>query len=108
MHKTIRERMAYLGLITLLFLGVYGIGRHSSPAIVAYVVEQALLQKAPDGIDPRLVRERFESWLASASPGSKLLKLIALSSYLEKVQKLAPAEMDGLLTVGTDAPSTGS
>ncbi|MBZ5498435.1 MAG: hypothetical protein LAP85_18710 [Acidobacteriia bacterium] len=107
MYKTFGQRISVLGLLALLFVGVYGIARYYAPVIVAYVVKQALIQKSPEGMNPSLVQERFEALLASTPPEAKLVKLVTLSSYLEKTQKLTPAELDRLLaTVGT-TPVTG-
>jgi hypothetical protein len=104
MHTTFRRRLAVLGFLALLFLVIYGIAKSYSEAIVVYVVEQALLQKIPEGMDSLQVQKRFESLLASTSEDSKLLKLMALSSYLEKVQKLTPGELDRLLALDGNPP----
>jgi hypothetical protein len=100
MKTTFGRRVAVLGFLILFFLLIFGIARSYSYAIVAYVVEQALLQKAPEGTSTAQVQERFETALASTPEESKLLKLMALSSYLEKVQKLTPTELDRLLAPG--------
>ncbi len=106
MHITFGQRLVVVGSIALLFLLIYGIAKSYSNDIVAYVVEQALLQKIPEGTDPGPVRKRFESLLASAPEDVKLLKLMALSSYLEKVQKLTPGELDRLLATGGNLPGS--
>jgi hypothetical protein len=104
MHTTFRRRLAVVGFLALLFLVIYGIARSYSDEIVVYVVRQALIQKIPDGMDSRQVQKRFESLLAATSADSKLLKLMSLSSYLEKVQKLTPGELDRLLDQGGNSP----
>jgi hypothetical protein len=48
-------------------------------------------------MSPTAVRKRFEAVMASTRPGNKMLKLLMLSNYLEKVQKLTPAELHELL-----------
>jgi hypothetical protein len=105
---TFKQRITILGILAILFLGFYGVARSFSPAIVAYVVEQSLLQKAPDGMSPTQARKRFETWLSVARPEDKLMKLLDLSRYLEKVQKLTAEELDRLLAgrsaVGDRAP----
>lgn len=108
MKTTFKRRAIVLGLLGVLFLAAYGVATHYSPAIVAYVVEQALVQKAPDGMSPDLVRERFEALLASTPTERKMRVLLALSNYLEKVQKLTPVEMNRLLKPGGIAADTGS
>ncbi|MGA2261073.1 MAG: hypothetical protein ABSH28_06535 [Acidobacteriota bacterium] len=108
MYRMFKQRIAVLGFLALIFLVVYGIARHYSPAIVAYVVEQTLIQKAPQGISLALVQERFEASLASTPPEARMMKLLALSNYLEKIQKLTPVELDRLLKSGGTAFSTNS
>jgi hypothetical protein len=108
MKITFRQRLAIMGLLLLVFLLIYGIARHYSSTIVAYVVEEALLQKAPEGMSPATVRQRFDAALASTSQSDRLLRLLSLSSYIEKVQKLTPAELDRLLSTGGTAPGPGS
>ena len=66
------------------------------------------MQKAPEEMSPILVQKRFEAWLASAPPEAKLVRLIVLSSYLEKVQKLTSGELERLLAAGENVPKTGS
>ena len=107
MKTTFGRRVAVLGLLILFFLLIFGIARSYSYAIVAYVVEQALLQKAPAGTSSARVQERFETVLASTPTESKLLKLMALSSYLEKVQKLTSTELDRLLAPGGAGTGAG-
>lgn len=108
MKITFKQRVTVLGLLALLFLAAYGAARAYSPAIVAYVVEQALVQKAPEGMSPILVRERFRALLASTPQELKMLKLLALSNYLEKVQRLTPVELDRLLKPDGTAAGTES
>ena len=56
-----------------------------------------MVQKAPEGMSPTAVRKRFEAVIAVTRTQDKMLKLLALSNYLEKVQKLTPAELIELL-----------
>lgn len=97
MCRTFKQRIIVLGLLAALYLALNGVARYYAPAIVTYVVKQALIQKAPESMSIILVQERFQTFLASGAPGSKLKKLFALSNYLEKVQKLTPTELDQLL-----------
>jgi hypothetical protein len=106
MKMAFKQRITVLGILALLFLAAYGAAKAYSPAIVAYVVEQALVQKAPEGMSPILVRERFQALLASTPGELKMLKLLALSNYLEKVQKLTPAELNRLLRPDGTAAGT--
>lgn len=107
MHS-FKQRISVLGLLVLLFFGIFGIARRFSPSIIAYVVEESLLQKVPDGSSPAVVQKRFEAWLAASRSTDKLAKLLDLSRYLEKVQRLTPAELDRLLADGTTAQKPGS
>ena len=97
MSRNLKWRITVLGFMAAFFLVVYGIGRHYSPSIVGYVVEEALVQKAPEGMSPAAVRKRFEAVMAGTRTQDKILKLLTLSNYLEKVQKLTPAELHELL-----------
>lgn len=103
MAKYLRQRITVLAVLALLFFLVYGVSRHYSPALVAYVVEQTLTEKAPEGMSSEAVRKRFEAVMFSAAPKDKMLKLMSLSNYLEKVQKLTPNELDELLGPATAA-----
>ncbi len=101
------RRLWILGLLATLTLASYAALRHYSPALVAYVVEQTLIQKAPDNVDPSEVRARFGAWLETIPQGSaRLERLFALSQQLEKVQKLRTAELNRLLTQETGSLPT--
>jgi hypothetical protein len=106
MFRTAKQRMAVLVLLATLFLAAYTAGTRYSPAIVAYVVRQTLIQKAPAGVDPGSVGERFDKLFAPMPSDAKMEKMLALSSYLEKVQKLSPEELKRLLATaeGTERP----
>jgi pheromone shutdown protein TraB len=107
MKLTFRQRLFLLLLLAMLFFAVYGVARYYSPAIVAYVVEQTLIQKAPEGVGPELVRQRFEALVATLPAEAKLKKILAISSYLEKVQKLTPQELERLLSADATAANMG-
>jgi hypothetical protein len=92
-----KHRVTILCVLIILFLAVYGIGRQFSPAIVAYVVEEALVQKAPAGMSPLEARRHFDAWFSALEPDHKLTKLLELSRFLEKVQILTPDELKRLL-----------
>lgn len=79
-------------------VAIYGTARYYSPSLILYVVEQTLMQRSPDEIDPVLLRQRLETHLA-AFPGQdlKMERLLSLSMNLEKVQALTPGELDELL-----------
>ncbi len=108
MSRSIGKRITVLSLIGLCFLAVYGVAVHYSPWMVTYVVGQALIQKAPDGMSAPEVRARYDAFLAAIPPAERLAKVLALSTYLEKVQKLTPEEMDRLLASGGSAEGSGT
>ena len=89
--------MVALGIIVL---ASYGTAKYYSPALVRYVVEQSLMQKAPSGTDPIWLRKRFYE-LLSAAPDQKaqMEKLLGISAYLEKIQRLTPEELNELVEV---------
>ena len=96
----IRKRSLILGLLLAVALVFYGAARYYSPFLVEYVVEQTLIQKAPSGTDPVLLKARLRT-LLSAAPNQELRmeSLLRISSYLEKVQSLTPGELNDLLAI---------
>jgi hypothetical protein len=108
---TIQKRSMFVGFVFALALMLYGIARIYSPALVLYVVEQTMVQKAPSGSDPALLRSRLHDFLAEApDQGAKMERLFQISAYLEKVQTVTPQELDRLLETKkpTTAPSDKS
>ena len=97
---TIRKRSMVVITLGILALAFYGAARHYSPALVLHVVVQSLTQKAPLETDPILLQARLHK-LLSAAPDEKaqMEKLLRISGYLEKVQRLTPEELDELLAV---------
>jgi len=108
MKRSLKQRLGVLALLSLPFLGLYGVGRHYSPAIVAYLVRHALVQKAPEGVNPGDAARRFDALIGNLNEDDKMLRLLSLSNYLEKVQKLTPAEFERLMAAGPTAPAPGS
>jgi len=76
----------------------YGAARYYSPSLVLYVVEQSLTQKAPAGTDLAALHERLHA-LLSATPDQKarMEKMLRISEYLEKVQRLTRVELNELM-----------
>ena len=105
--RTAKQRLAVMGFLLLAFFSAYGVARRYSFELVAYVVEQALLQKTPEAIPPDQIRRRFETFLEADTTDQKMNKLLALSNYLEKVQKLTAAELDRLLSAGGNPGGAG-
>jgi hypothetical protein len=99
---TIRKRSLVIAILFAIASVLYGAARHYSPSLVLFVVEQSLLQKAPSGIDPASVHERFHACVAAAhDQNSQMQRLLQISEYLEKVQRLSLEQMDQLLTPDT-------
>ncbi len=87
-----------------MLLGAYGTASYYSTAMIAYVVEQALIQKLPDGADTELFHSRLQRLLAGMPDRrAKMAKLLEMSQYMEKVQKLTQVELEALFA-GADFP----
>jgi hypothetical protein len=97
---TIQKKSMIVMALAILALASYGVARYYSPALVLHVVEQSLVQKAPPGTDPVLLRKQLHS-LLSATPDqkTKMDKLLHISAYLEKVQRLTSEELYELMEV---------
>ena len=102
---TFKQRSMMLGGLVVMGTAIYGIARHYSPILVSFVVRQALVQRAPSGVTAQEVERRLDAHLRSF-PGSeaRLGRLLDMSQYLEKVQKLDLRELDELLS-GTGSAS---
>jgi hypothetical protein len=84
----------------ILACGAYAITRFYSIILVTYVVEESLIQKAPDGADTAQIRARFQELVDSLPDRrSRLQRLIEMSQVLEKVQRLDPVGMERLLSI---------
>jgi hypothetical protein len=105
---TIRKRFLVIGILLAIASVLYGAAKHYSPSLVLFVVEQSLLEKAPSGIDPASIHERFQACIAAANDrNSRMRKLLQISEYLEKVQYLSLEQLDKLLTPDTaDKPAS--
>ena len=93
-----RARTAVIALLGTLAATGYGLARRHSPRLVAWVVEEALVQKAPRGTDVAALRRRFRGMVDGIEdPRARLERLLSISQNLEKVQSVAPAELGPLL-----------
>ena len=93
-----QKRLMVVAALGIVALACYVTARHYSAGIVLYVVEQSLVQKAPPGTDPALLRERFHALLSGApGPKARMEELLRISEALEKVQRLTPEELGELL-----------
>ncbi len=96
-----------LAALFILASVLIGVARYYSPALVLYVVQQSLAQKAPSGSDSALLRERLHALLAAApDQKARMERLLQISEYLEKVQSLTPEELDELMAVGKSRTSS--
>ncbi len=95
---TIRGRSIIIAVLLAVSSCLYGAARCYAPILALHVVEQTLLQKAPEGISKSRLRERFHALLAQAQdPAAKMARLFAISERLEKAQTLTPEELEELL-----------
>jgi hypothetical protein len=92
---TIKKRSTILIAILILASIAYGAAKFYSPFIIFYVVEQTLIQKAPPGTDPALLRKRLQD-IVSAAPNqsAQMEELFRISAFLEKVQSLTPEQLN--------------
>ncbi|MDR0311641.1 MAG: hypothetical protein LBJ21_08640 [Acidobacteriota bacterium] len=94
---TIKKRALILSALLAFALFLYGAVGYYSHDLIYHVVEQSLIQKAPAGVDSQEARLRLEA-LVGAEPDKKarVQRLLKISEYLEKIQRLTPEEWDGL------------
>lgn len=91
------RRIRILCIILVLGVVSYALARSFAPAIIEYVVEETLVQKAPHGVDPAVVRTRLAAALAGRADGNaRLESLLEVARSLEKYQRLTPQEFDRL------------
>jgi hypothetical protein len=92
------KRSILLGVMCALAIALYGAARFYSPPLILFVVEQALIQKAPPGTDGALVHEQLCAFLAAVpTQDAKMAKLYKISEYLEKVQSLTLEDLNTIL-----------
>jgi hypothetical protein len=93
------KRRSIIIIMAFAFASVlYGAAEYYSSSIILYVTEQSLAQKAPSGTDPVQLHKRLSALLATApNQKEKMQKLLQISGYLEKIQYLAPEDLDRLL-----------
>jgi hypothetical protein len=97
---TIQKRSLVLGSLLVIAVIFYGAAKYYSPSLVFYVVEQSLLQKSPSGLNPNSLRARFHASISAVpDKNSKMERLLQISEYLEKVQRLSFAELNQLLAI---------
>ena len=90
--------MAVLGVCLIIAAASFTAARLASASIVAYVVEETLVQKAPPGTDPLWVRFRFRTMLSgSAGKAARIDRLMDIAQALEKSQQLTAPEFERLL-----------
>ena len=92
---SIRKRASILSALLALALIMYCAARYYSPDLIRHVVEQSLIQKAPPGIDAPTVRLRLDAFVrAEPDKKAQIQKLLRISEYLEKIQRLTAEEWD--------------
>jgi hypothetical protein len=97
---TISKRSLVIGSLLVCASVLYGAAKYYSPSLVRYVVEQSLLQKAPSDTSTASLHERFIALLSAApDKNTQMERLLRISEYLEKVQRLNFEQLDQLLAV---------
>ena len=90
---TIQKRASILSALLALALILYCLAGYYSTDLIYHVVEQSLIQKAPPDVDAPTVRRRLEELLrAEPDKKSRVQRLLRISEYLEKIQRLTPEE----------------
>jgi|SRR5213596_953147 hypothetical protein len=98
----LKQRTMVLGGLVVMSTVIYGIALHYSPILVSFVVRQTLVQRAPSGVTAQEVEKRLDAHLRSFPDSqARLERLLDISQYLEKVQKLDLRELDELLSGGS-------
>lgn len=93
-----RKRTLVFALVSAAAIGAYGTARHFAPMLVSHVVEQTLIQKAPEEMPVEEIRTRFhEMLLGLPDDGRRLERLLEISQYLEKTQRLKAQEVEWIL-----------
>jgi hypothetical protein len=102
--RLLPKRVLILALMGGAVAGVYLLARLYAATIVAYVVEETLIQKAPPGTDPQVIRLRLESRLAVwPDKAARLRRLLEIAQTLEKTQSLTPGQLESVLKDGPGA-----
>jgi hypothetical protein len=91
-------RLMVAGMCACISLAFLVTAKRYSARLIAYVVEEAIIQKLPAGEDPSLMRARFRALISDLPDReARLEKLLTMSQYLEKLQMLDPQELERLL-----------
>ena len=105
---TIQRRSMVMAALLALGTFCYLTARYYSPALVFYIVEQSLAQRAPSGTDRLLIHERLQALVSAIpDPKARMEKLLQISEYLEKVQGLKPEKFDELLATAKPGGTRG-
>ena len=95
---TMRKRLLVMASLIVLASVFYGVAKYYSPSLIFYVVEQSLIQKAPAGMDPVILHDRFRAYISETpDKKSQMERLFRVAEYLEKAQHLTSEQLDELL-----------
>jgi len=95
---TVQKRLITACILLAFASFLYGAGRHYSPSLIRYVVEQSLIQKAPSGADPVYIQNRLRAILSKTPDrDAQTQRLLQISEYLERLQFLTPEDLDILM-----------
>jgi hypothetical protein len=95
---TVKKRAIIFISLSIIAAGLYRSAQFYSAPLIYFVVEQSLMQKAPEGANVSLLQERFRQHIF-AMTDKKLQndRLLSISASLEKAQHLTIKQMDELL-----------
>lgn len=95
---TLKKRLVTASILGCLALCAFSVARHYSVPLISYVVEEALIQKLPAGMDSGKVRSRFQASISELPDRqAKLERLLGMSQYLEKLQTVEYQDLERLL-----------
>ncbi|HSW39393.1 MAG TPA: hypothetical protein VLL97_07870 [Acidobacteriota bacterium] len=103
-----KRSVVMVALVVLAGLVYFG-ARTYAPVLITYVVGQSLLQKSPVQMSPGDINERFTAYVnALHDHETRMQRLLWISNYLAKVQRLTAYEFEMLLSAeASDTPADG-
>jgi hypothetical protein len=95
---TLKRRLIVAGFVAGFAVASLATAKRFSVSLIAYVTEEALIQKLPAGSDPPAVRRKFRALIAGLPDRQlKLERLLSMSQYLERLQTIDRQELERIL-----------
>jgi hypothetical protein len=95
---TVKKRAIVFISLSIIAAGLYRAAQFYSAPLIYFVVEQSLIQKAPEGTNVLLLKDRFRRHiLAMSDKKLQMNGLLRISASLEKAQHLTISQLDELL-----------